>query len=102
MDQCKNMFGIFVVDYWKEEKWVNLNKVDINLNDLNKILNVIFLIQEEDTLIWKYNPNGLFFVSSLYTNAFEEYQAPCWAKAWYKGMTPKVDIFFGLFCRTKF
>ena len=60
---------------------MNLNKVDENLNDLNKILNVVFLVQEEDALIWKYNPNGLFTILSVYGNSFKDYQVPCKAKA---------------------
>lgn len=69
-------------------------RVDEALNDLNKMLNAIFLVQEEDDLIWKFNPNGLFSISSLYGNAFEDYHVPCRAEAWFKGLTPKVNICF--------
>ena len=93
MEKCKNLFGIFVEDYWEENKWLDFKRVDRNLIDLNKILNVVFLSHEEDALIWKYNPNGIFPVSLVYANAFEEHPKPCWAKAWFKGMTPKVNIF---------
>lgn len=44
MDRCKNLFGIFVADYWEDKKWVNLNRVDKKFNDLNKIPNVVFLV----------------------------------------------------------
>lgn len=94
MEQCKNLFRIFVEYYWEENNWLDFKRVDRNLNDLNKILNAIFLSHEEDALIWKYNHNGFFSVSSVYSNDFEEYHEPYWAKAWLKGMTPKVNIFF--------
>lgn len=81
MEQCKNLFGIFVEDYWEENNWLELNRVDRNLNDLNKIMIAIFLSHEKNALIWKYNPNGLFYVSSIYANAFEEHHESCWAKA---------------------
>ena len=65
--------------------------------DLNKILNVVFLIHEEDALIWILNSNGLFSVSLVFANDFEEHPKPCWAKAWFKGINPKVNIFFWIF-----
>ena len=40
-------------------------------------------------------------MSSVYANAFEEHQEPCWAKAWFKGMTPKVNIFFWILLQEK-
>ena len=89
-----DLFRIFVEDYWEGNKWLDLKRVDRNLNDLNNILNVVFLSHEEDELIWKFNPNGLFSMSSMYVNDFGEHPQPCWAKAWFKGMTPKVNIFF--------
>ena len=52
------------------------------------MLNVVFLIDEEDSLIWKLNPNGLFSVSSLHVQNFEDFHERCWAKDWFKGMTP--------------
>ena len=43
-----------------------------SLNDLNKMLNVVFLVNEEDSLIWKFNSIGLFSVNSLYGNTFDD------------------------------
>ena len=51
MEQCKNQFGTFVGDYWKDDMWVNLHRVDHNLGELGKCLNAVFLNHEEDVLI---------------------------------------------------
>ncbi len=51
MEQCKNLFGVFIADYWEENTFLNLKRVDGNMADLNKILNARFLSQEEDELI---------------------------------------------------
>ena len=101
MDQCKTIFGTHVANYWEEDKWVNLARVDGAINDLKKMLNVVFIVHDEDTLIWKFNPNGLFSISSLYGNTFEYCYVPCQAKAQFKGLTPKVNIFFGILLQDK-
>ena len=74
--------------------WLDLKRVNDNLVDLNKCLNVVFLSQKEDDLIWKLDPSGIFSISSAYANSFDLYEEPCWAKAWVKGLTPKINIFF--------
>ena len=91
------VFGTYVADYWVDGKWVDFTSVDLSLKDLNKMLNAVLLIEEEDSLIWKLNPNGLFSFSSLYLQNFEDCHEPCWAKAWFKSMTPKIKIFFWIF-----
>lgn len=101
MVQCKSFFGSDTVDYWEGDKWVDLTRVDDSLNELNKMLNFVFLVNEEDSLIWNFNPNGLFFVSSLYGYTFEDYHEPHWAKAWFKGLSPKVNIIFWILLEDK-
>ena len=76
MEQCKNLFGIFVEDYWEENKWLDFKRVDRNLIDLNKILDVVLFSHEEDEMIQKYNPNGVFSMHLVYANAFEEKPKP--------------------------
>ena len=51
MEQCKNLIGTFVVEYWKNDTWLDLKRVNDNLADLNKCLNAVFLSQKEDNLI---------------------------------------------------
>ena len=102
MEQCKNQIGTFVVDYWKDDMWVDLNSVDHNLVELGKCLNVFFLNHEEDDLIWKTNPSGMYSIASTYANSFDNHDEPCWPKAWVKGMTPKVNIFFWILLQNKF
>lgn len=75
--------------------------MDPNLVELRKCLNVFFLNQNEDELIWRNDPGGAFSVASAYVDSFDDFEEPCWAKAWMKGLTPKVNIFFGSFCRIK-
>ena len=58
MMQCKTTSGSLVTDYWEGDKWVDLTRVDDSLVDLNKLLNVVFLVNKEDSLIWKANHNG--------------------------------------------
>ena len=43
------VFGTYVADYWEDGNWVDFSRVDISLKDLNKMLNVVFLIDEEDS-----------------------------------------------------
>lgn len=93
MLQCKAIFGSSVADYHDGENWVDLSTMDASLKDLNLRLNVVFLVNEEDTLIWRDNPNGQFSISSLYRNSYEDCQEPVWDTAWFKGMTPKINIF---------
>ena len=50
---------------------MDLTRVDDPLNDLNKLLNVVFLVNEEDSLIRKANPNEHFFVSSQYGYTYD-------------------------------
>ena len=40
-------------------------------------------------------------ISSTYANSFDVHDEPCWAKAWVKGMTPKVNIFFWILLQNK-
>ena len=51
--------------------------------------------------MWKDNPNVQFSVSSLYRKRYDECQEPIWAKAWFKGMTPKINIFFQILLQDK-
>lgn len=51
MLQCKLGIGTHVVDYWEGDSWIDLSRMDLSLRSLNKILNVVFFIDEEDTLI---------------------------------------------------
>lgn len=37
----------------------------------------------------------------MYANAFEDYQALSWAKAWFEGMTPKINICFWILLKDK-
>ena len=101
MEQCKNQIGTFVVDYWKDDMCLDLNSVEHNLVKLSKCLNVIFLNHKEDELIWKTNPSGIFSIVSAYANSFDAHYEPYWAKAWVKGMTPKVNIFFWILLQNK-
>ena len=57
MMQCKTTFGSLISYYQDAENWLDLAMVDISLKDLNKILNVVFLANVEDSLIWKDKPN---------------------------------------------
>ena len=101
MVQCKNIFGTFVVDYQENNSWLDLKRVDENMVELNKFLNVTFLSQEEDELIWKHDPSGMFSVISSYINSFDMHPEPYWAKAWVKGITPKINIFFQIILQNK-
>ena len=73
---------------------MDLYRVDSNLVELSKCLNVFFLNKNEDELTWRNDPSGFFSIASAYVDYFADYEEPCWAKAWMKGMTPKVNIFF--------
>ena len=88
-------------DYWKDNGWVDLFRLDPNLAKLRKSLNYFFLNQKEDVLIWGKEPNGVYSVASAYANSFDNHDEPCWAKAWMKGMTPKVNIFFWILLQNK-
>ena len=57
--------------------------------ELAKCMNAYCLNHEEDVLIWKADPSGVYSISSTYANSFEDHNVPCWAMAWVKGMTPK-------------
>ena len=98
---CKIIFGSLVADYQDGENWVDFTMLDVSSKDLNKLLNVFFLDNDEDSLIQKDNPNGQFSVSSLYRFSFDECQEPIWAKAWFKGMTPKINIFLWILLQDK-
>lgn len=82
--------------------WVNLFWVDLNLVELANCLNAYCLNQEEDVLIWKDDLSGEYSILSTYTNFFDDQEIPCWAKAWVKGMTPKINIFFWIILQKKF
>ena len=101
MEQCKNQFGTLVSDYWKDDFWVNLLRVDLNLAELAKCLNTCYLKHEDDVFIWKENPSGMYSTLLAYANSFEDHDVPCWAMAWVKDMTPKVNIFFWILLQNK-
>ena len=65
------------------------------------MLNACCLNHEEDVLIWKKDPSGVYSIVSAYVNSFEDYDVPCWAMAWVKGMTPKINIFFWIILQNK-
>lgn len=101
MNQCKNLIGPFVADYWIDNAWVDLSRLDPNLVELRNCLNVFFLIHKEDELIWSNDTSGDYFFTLADADAFANYEEPCWAKAWMKGMTPKVNIFFWILLQNK-
>lgn len=95
-DQCKEKFGTTVADYWNLGQWKDLSSVDPSLEHLNKIMNSMVVVDDEDYLIWKLIIDGKFSVSSLYIQQYSSQESPCWAKAWVKGFIPKINIFSGL------
>ena len=77
MEQCKNQYGTFVSDYWKDDLWVDLLRVDQNLVELVKCLNAYFLNHEEDVLICKADSSGMFSIALAFGNSFEDHDEPC-------------------------
>lgn len=94
IEKCKDLIGTVVVDYQKNDMWQDLKRVNDNLVNLNKCLNAIFLSQKGDDLIWKSDPSRMFSISLTYANLFDLHEEPCWARAWVKGLTPKINILF--------
>lgn len=83
-----------VAEYWKEGKWVNLPVINPSFTHLQLSLNSFGLEEGvEHELIWKFNPNGKFFVASV-DGCNEPHVSWC-SKAWIKHLSPKVNMFFG-------
>ena len=101
MEQCKIQFGNLVSDYQRNDSWVNLLSVDLNLAELAKCLNAYCLKHDDDVPIWKKDPFGGYSISSAFSFSFEDFEAPCWALAWVKGMMPKINIFFWILLQNK-
>ena len=81
--------------------WTSIEWTPIWLNSVSAWTQ-FFLNQNEDELIWKNDPSGVFSIGSAYDDSFDDYEEPCWAKAWVKGMKPKVNIFFLIHLQNKF
>ncbi len=47
---------------------MNLHRVDHNLIKLDKCLNGLFLNHEEDVLIWKNDPGGMYSIALAFAN----------------------------------
>lgn len=60
---------------------MNLHRVDHNLVELGKCLNAFFLNHEDNVLIWKTDPTGMFSIASSFANSFNGHDEPCWAMA---------------------
>ena len=51
-------------------------------------------------MIWSVDPNGQFKVSSIFKSKEKGNQA-FWTKAWIKGLTPKINIFYWILLKNK-
>lgn len=79
-DQCKDNYGTMVGDYWNVGQWKDLSPVDPSLGNLNKIMNSMVVVDDDDQVIWKLTANGKFFVASLYNQQVSNLESPCWLR----------------------
>lgn len=79
----KENFGVKVSDSWKDQKWVDLNSIDPNLNQVNLTLNQEVINQRrEDHLVWGGTPSGIYFVAFVVLILSQSQDSsPYWAKA---------------------
>lgn len=92
---CIGSFSTLVADYCDGNNWQNIDSIHPSLSKLKTQLSAIWLNKEEDSLIWKHDPKGIFTVSLMYCIlAPSPPMNPFWSKAWLKGLTPKINLFF--------
>lgn len=86
-----------VCDYWKENKWVNLEDIHPGLSSIQKeLLSFSPNNNYDDVFLWKSDPKGEFTVSSTYKITFSQIHNPFWNKVWNSILIPKVNMFFWL------
>ena len=101
IDRCKQMFGTLVEHYWINNKWINLVESNQAFHNTQLILNAFILYPHiEDKIIWGADASGCFKVSSMFRTK-EKGPHTLWNKAWIKGLTPKINIFFWIFLQNK-
>lgn len=52
-------------------------------------------------LIWEGTPKGRYLVASAYKAQYQMDTKLVWAKAWYHGLIPKINIFFWLLLQNR-
>lgn len=99
---CKRVFGSLVEGYWIGDKWQNIEGIHPGLINLKKHLFFAWLNNEEDVLIWKFEPKGNITVSSMYgVLTPDPSESPFLSKAWIKGLIPKINIFYWTILQNK-
>lgn len=97
MDDCKDSFGVFVVDNRRDSSWVNLPKAFPPLLPIQlSLLSSFPCLNSKDSLIWKGTSSGHFSVAYVVSLTYPTPSPPppYWEKAWVKNLIPKVNIFF--------
>lgn len=103
ISMCKARFGTKVLDYQRDNHWVNLSSIDPSLNPIMVLLNSILVDPFlEDKIIWVGNSSSIYSVASivlLLSHSLEP--SPCQSKAWICGLIPKINIIFWIFLQNK-
>ena len=95
-NHCTNLFGHKVSNYKIGQDWRDLSLISNDLKPIMVMLNSLSLSNNKDELIWRDNANGIYSRTSGYSALWNTIETPPWSRAWFPGLTLKVNIFFWL------